>query len=141
MQGTRTTGTTRTTTSAIKEEERGDTMTASLLERSDGKLVEFQATSGPSLGVLHDEADRYADVDESRLPCRVNDPELWFAELPADVEFAKALCQDCPVRQLCLGGALERREPWGVWGGELFLQGTVIPRKRPRGRPRKDAVA
>jgi WhiB family transcriptional regulator, redox-sensing transcriptional regulator len=137
-----TTGTTRTTSTPIStirdHEERGDTMTASVLERSDGKLVEFQATSGAGLGGLHDEA---AKVDESLLPCRVNDPELWFAELPADVEFAKALCQSCPVRQLCLGGALERREPWGVWGGELFLQGTVIPRKRPRGRPRKDAAA
>ncbi|WP_457623151.1 WhiB family transcriptional regulator [Nocardioides secundeburneus] len=125
-------------TSAIKNE-RGDTMTASIFERSDGKLVEFQATSG--LGHLHDEADRFGVVDEALLPCRVNDPELWFAELPADVEFAKDLCQTCPVQQLCLGGALDRREPWGVWGGELFLQGTVIPRKRPRGRPRKDAVA
>lgn len=88
-----------------------------------------------TLGGLHDEAHK---VDEERLPCRVNNPELWFAESPADVEFAKVLCQDCPVRQMCLGGALDRREPWGVWGGELFLQGTVIPRKRPRGRPRKD---
>ena len=60
------------------------------------------------------------------------------AESPADVEHAKTLCRDCPVRELCLDGALERREPWGVWGGELFLQGVVIPRKRPRGRPRKD---
>jgi len=34
-------------------------------------------------------------------------------------------------------GALERSEPWGVWGGELFVQGVVVPRKRPRGRPRK----
>lgn len=72
-------------------------------------------------------------------PCRVAaDPELWFAEAPNDVEFAKSLCQDCPVRTRCLEGALERREPWGVWGGELFLQGVVIPRKRPRGRPRKN---
>ena len=53
----------------------------------------------------------------------------------------QALCQDCPVQALCLDGALERREPWGVWGGELFLQGVVIPRKRPRGRPRKNEVA
>ena len=91
-----------------------------------------------TLGDLHDLADQ---VDEARLPCRVNNPELWFAESPSDVEFAKALCVDCPVRPLCLDGALDRREPWGVWGGELFLQGVVIPRKRPRGRSRKDAVA
>ena len=78
---------------------------------------------------------------EELLPCRANDAELFFAESPGDVELAKALCQDCPVRAECLAGALERREPWGVWGGELFLSGTVIPRKRPRGRPRKNEVA
>ncbi len=87
-----------------------------------------------TLGGLPDPA---APEPEELLPCRVNDSELWFAESPEDVELAKALCRDCPVRDLCLGGALERGEPWGVWGGELFLQGVVIPRKRPRGRPRK----
>lgn len=80
-------------------------------------------------------------VDERTLPCRLNDPELFFAESPADVERAKALCLDCPVRELCLAGALERREPWGVWGGELFVSGVVVPRKRPRGRPRKCQAA
>ncbi len=73
----------------------------------------------------------------SPLPCRVNDPELWFAELPQDVETAKALCRDCPLQAACLQGALERAEPWGVWGGELVLAGEVVARKRPRGRPRK----
>jgi WhiB family redox-sensing transcriptional regulator len=75
------------------------------------------------------------------LPCRTVNPELFFAELPADLERAKTLCLDCPIRVTCLAGALERREPWGVWGGELFDHGVVIPRKRPRGRPRKEDIA
>ncbi|WP_426244944.1 WhiB family transcriptional regulator [Nocardioides sp. LHG3406-4] len=82
--------------------------------------------------------DRVPEELQQLAPCRINDPDLWFAESPSDVEHAKTLCQDCPVQALCLDNALERREPWGVWGGELFLQGVVIPRKRPRGRPRKD---
>ncbi|MBA2445999.1 MAG: WhiB family transcriptional regulator [Nocardioidaceae bacterium] len=76
-----------------------------------------------------------------QLPCRSNDPELFFAESPADVELAKSLCQSCPLRLQCLEGALDRGEPWGVWGGELLVAGAVVARKRPRGRPRKCVVA
>lgn len=80
-------------------------------------------------------------VPSSRtLPC-TDDPDLFFAESPVDVELAKDMCRGCPARMACLAGALERREPWGVWGGELFLRGEIVPRKRPRGRPRKDEVA
>ncbi|WP_374204096.1 WhiB family transcriptional regulator [Streptomyces sp. HPF1205] len=85
---------------------------------------------------LDDEIERLGVA----VPCRTYDPEVFFAESPADVEYAKALCQTCPVREACLAGAKDRREPWGVWGGELFIQGVVVPRKRPRGRPRKNAV-
>ena len=73
------------------------------------------------------------------LPC-TEDPELFFAESPQDVEQAKAMCRGCRARLVCLAGALERGEPWGVWGGELLLRGAIVPRKRPRGRPRKDVV-
>jgi WhiB family redox-sensing transcriptional regulator len=71
------------------------------------------------------------------LPCRTNDAELWFAERQADVERAKALCHDCPLMEGCLAGALERHEPWGVWGGQVFVDGVVVATKRGRGRPRK----
>jgi len=57
------------------------------------------------------------------------------------LELAKSLCGTCPLRVECLAGALEREEPWGVWGGEIFERGAVVPRKRPRGRPRKEDAA
>jgi WhiB family transcriptional regulator, redox-sensing transcriptional regulator len=73
------------------------------------------------------------------LPCHVGDPDLWFATDPTDLERAKQLCADCPIRAQCLEAALEREEPWGVWGGQIFDRGAVVARKRPRGRPRKNA--
>ena len=66
---------------------------------------------------------------------------MWFAESPADVEFAKSLCRTCPAITACLAGALDRSEPWGVWGGELFLNGHVLAQKRRRGRPPKNRPA
>jgi WhiB family redox-sensing transcriptional regulator len=55
------------------------------------------------------------------------------------LEYAKALCAQCPIRRQCLSAALQRAEPWGVWGGEIIERGVVVARKRPRGRPRKDS--
>lgn len=78
---------------------------------------------------------------DETIPCRDLDADLWFAERPAEVEIAKALCAVCPIRAQCLAGALERMEPWGVWGGELLLRGAVVSHKRGRGRPRKDRFA
>ena len=83
------------------------------------------------------------DTTPSRLdtlPCRSHDPDLWFAESPAELERAKQLCVGCPIKAACLDSALTRQEPWGVWGGEIFEHGVVIPRKRPRGRPSKAAL-
>jgi Transcription factor WhiB len=60
---------------------------------------------------------------------------MWFSELPHELEQAKVCCRQCPLRTACLAGALERAEPYGVWGGEIFHQGAIIARKRPRGRP------
>ena len=102
----------------------------------DGGAINPDQCGGDSvspLGSLLDAAPR-AGLD---LPCRSGDADLWFAEAPVELERAKALCGACPIRAECLAGALAREEPWGVWGGEIFERGAVIPRKRPRGRPSK----
>jgi WhiB family redox-sensing transcriptional regulator len=90
--------------------------------------------------LTHTLGTQSASIDwiDTSTPCRSYDPELWFAERPDDVALAQALCGDCALRAACLAGALERREPWGVWGGELFERGQVVARKRRPGRPRKD---
>jgi WhiB family transcriptional regulator, redox-sensing transcriptional regulator len=63
--------------------------------------------------------------------------DLFFSEQLDDILRAKAFCVECPVREACLDAAVERREPWGVWGGELFANGKVLANKRRRGRPPK----
>ena len=80
---------------------------------------------------------RAATVLDDPLPCRASHPQLWFSERPAELELAKARCRPCPLRQACLAGAMQRSEPWGVWGGEIFDHGRIVGRKRPRGRPPK----
>ncbi|WP_369069738.1 WhiB family transcriptional regulator [Kineococcus terrestris] len=73
------------------------------------------------------------------VPCRTAPADLFFAEEGEPLERARALCATCPCAAACLRGALARREPAGVWGGHLFVDGVPVAYKRRRGRPRKDA--
>ena len=81
-------------------------------------------------------------VERWRLEARCADgtgqlTALFFSEALDDIARAKAFCGGCVVREACLGAAIERHEPWGVWGGELLVNGRVIANKRRRGRPPK----
>ena len=62
---------------------------------------------------------------------------LFFSDEVHFIARAKAICGKCPLSGLCLDSALVRSEPWGVWGGELLLNGRIVAHKRPRGRPPK----
>ncbi|MCC6226600.1 MAG: WhiB family transcriptional regulator [Microthrixaceae bacterium] len=62
---------------------------------------------------------------------------VFFSDELHDIARAKHICATCPVMAECLEGALARREPWGVWGGQLFSSGKVVISKRRRGRPPK----
>lgn len=67
--------------------------------------------------------------------------EIFFSEDLGDITAAKRVCADCPVLSECLETAIERAEPWGVWGGQLFLNGKALTTKRRRGRPPKQPRA
>ncbi len=60
---------------------------------------------------------------------------LFFSDDNVDIARAKAICARCRLRSSCLDDALERLEPWGVWGGELIEDGRIVADRRPRGRP------
>jgi len=66
---------------------------------------------------------------------------LFFSDEIPDIIRAKQICATCALIDPCLEGALERREPWGVWGGQLFLNGRILAQKRKRGRPPKNPPA
>jgi WhiB family redox-sensing transcriptional regulator len=75
-------------------------------------------------------APRCADGNGTLTP-------LFFSDDVIDIARAKAICAKCDRAESCLREALERDEPWGVWGGELLLNGRIVVNKRPCGRPPK----
>ena len=83
------------------------------------------ATTSPAPKKL---AARCADGNGTLTP-------LFFSDENVDIARAKAICTRCPLSASCLDGALERLEPWGVWGGELIDSGQIVLDRRPRGRP------
>ena len=86
-----------------------------------------------SVGRVDRRSARCADGEGSLV-------RLFFSDQLDEIARARAICRECPVMEACLEGALEREEPWGVWGGELIANGAILANKRRRGRPRKDEL-
>lgn len=80
--------------------------------------------------------------DDLRAACENVDPELHQAEDdPRLVAEAKAVCGRCPVATACLTGALNRREPTGVWGGLTTQERRNAHRRRRASRSKQYAAS
>ena len=106
--------------------------------------IAAQTPLGLEVKAILDRGDLVSDsvvngIVSERLDAEDCKPGFILDGFPRSVEQAKALCRTCPLLEGCLAGAVERQEPWGVWGGEVFVGGQVVAVKRGRGRPRKDA--
>ncbi len=91
-------------------------------------IIQLQAIDEFSISTLP--VARCADGNGTLTP-------LFFSDHVLDIARAKAICAKCGLREQCLADALDREEPWGVWGGELLSMGRIVAHKRPGGRPPK----
>jgi hypothetical protein len=55
---------------------------------------------------------------KDRALCAETDPEAFFPGKGGSTALAKRVCAACEVRAECLQDALDRREPFGIWGGK-----------------------
>lgn len=79
---------------------------------------------------------------ETNAACRNAGADVgrwFFSDELHDIARAKRICAECPVLSPCLEQAIANREPWGVWGGQMFQNGRILASKRRRGRPPKVA--
>lgn len=83
-----------------------------------------------------DELNDAIDEAPVRIPCRESDPDAWFPDEEKNsiggwrYSNPIKLCQQCPVKNLCLEFALVNDERQGLWGG-------MTPRDRAKLRRRQ----
>ena len=65
-----------------------------------------------------------------RAACRGVDPDIFYPVSDEEAEAAKAICEQCTVREMCLEYALMNRERDGVWGGATERERRRIIRQR-----------
>lgn len=111
---------------ALSEEGAGPSSEDTQLDR-DQDVVDLELID------IDDQIDRKARCADPRASLT----HLFFSEDLIELARARAICSLCPVREACREQAIARREPYGVWGGEMFLDGRIITEKRGRGRPPK----
>jgi Transcription factor WhiB len=92
------------------------------------QLPEFDDEIHPA--VIRTVGPRCADGNGTLTP-------LFFSDDLVDIGRAKAICARCMLRANCLADAIDRKEPSGVWGGEMLLNGRIVTFKRASGRPPK----
>jgi hypothetical protein len=74
-------------------------------------------------------------------PCGDEPDAMFPGTVPAEIEYAKAICQSCPVIQACGEWALETREPDGVWGGMSEKERSNLLRQAARRNLTPQAIA
>lgn len=110
-----------------------------LLERPDTR---HSTAAVAGAAVAQDASDQEPFAPSSYARCADGNgtlTHLFFSDDEFDIARAKAICSKCGLAPMCLADALDRAESFGVWGGQLLVDGEIVAVKRGRGRPPKVA--
>jgi WhiB family redox-sensing transcriptional regulator len=86
---------------------------ARVTERRAGKAWDTVAVTGIDVEDLP--SDEWDWREEA--VCRQVDHDIFFPEKGGSTREAKKVCLSCPVKDQCLGWALDHEERFGIWGG------------------------
>ena len=92
-------------------------------------------TGGPTLPEL--DMDRWHDDGL----CRTGPADWWLSDEPADTVRGIEVCQDCPVRRLCLASALVFGDQWTIYGGTTPPERRAMTRRLRRGDTLRTVLA
>jgi WhiB family redox-sensing transcriptional regulator len=70
--------------------------------------------------------------------CTSSDPDAWWPAKGGNIDKAKRICRDCPVRAPCLKYALDTNQKDGIWGGLSVNERRKL--KREAAKRAKDAA-
>ena len=69
--------------------------------------------------------DWYKDGESQK-----HDQDLFFPDRGGSTVKAKAICNSCKVKKVCLEFAVERKERFGIWGGKSERERRAIRKEQ-----------
>lgn len=74
------------------------------------------------------------------IPCATGPADLWFSDVADEIDRARALCVDCPMRRECLRGHWSAQRPVVCGEGSCSSPACRCPHRSATVDPKNAAV-
>ena len=78
---------------------------------------------------------------QDNAACRGEPTDMWFPARGEESIYAKAICNECPVREQCLEYSLEIPNLIGIWGGLSGKERRKLKHVRAQRKPIRHGTA
>jgi len=107
-------------------QENRDNELAAIAERKAKAALELAALQADVRSVITDKMSDW----QKEGNCITMENDIFFPSKGRDVDYAKSICADCPVKSTCLEFAIDNKIDKGVWGGTSERERRKIIRQR-----------